>query len=545
LLTVLTVDPDRYPMPGETHADRNRPRPVVLCVLDGWGFREDTDHNAIAAADAPNWRRFVADAPNALIQASALEVGLPAGQMGNSEVGHMSLGAGRIVTQDLGRIDAGLGDGSLAKKPELAAFISRLQGTGGTCHLMGLISPGGVHSHQDQIAGLAGIIGAAGVAVAIHAFLDGRDTPPKSAHRFLEKFEADIDGRPGPGIVTVTGRHFAMDRDKRWERVARAYDVIVSGVGQTAADGAAALDAGYTAGRTDEFIAPTRIGTYGGMADGDGILWGNFRADRAREILSALVDPGFQGFERSAVVKFAAALGLTEYSTALNKHFETLYPLEILNGILGQVLAEESLTQLRIAETEKYAHVTFFFNGGVEEPFAGEQRILVASPKVTTYDLKPEMSAPEVTDKLVAAVEGGIFDFILVNYANADMVGHTGNFDAAVKAVETVDQCLGRLADAVTAAGGTLLITADHGNGEQMHDPEENQPHTAHTTNLVPLILINPPQWVSGVGDGRLADLAPTVLALLGIDQPQDMTGRSLLATGRGESEAQEAQASA
>ncbi|MEE8083998.1 MAG: 2,3-bisphosphoglycerate-independent phosphoglycerate mutase, partial [Alphaproteobacteria bacterium] len=291
--------------------------------------------------------------------------------------------------------------------------------------------------------------------------------------------------------------------------------------------------------------APTRIGDYGGMAHGDGILMGNFRADRARQILGALVDPGFDGFERPKVVEFAAALGLTEYSKVLNKHLETLYPLEVLNGILGQVLAEASLSQLRIAETEKYAHVTFFFNGGVEEPFAGEQRVLVPSPKVATYDLKPEMSATEVTDKLVSAIEGGTFDFILVNYANGDMVGHTGNFDATVKAVETVDRCLGRLADAVTAAGGTLLITADHGNAEEMHDPEENQPHTAHTTNPVPLILINPPRWVANVGDGKLSDLAPTVLALLGIDQPQDMTGRSLLAAGRGEGEAQEAQASA
>ncbi|MCZ6496371.1 MAG: 2,3-bisphosphoglycerate-independent phosphoglycerate mutase [Alphaproteobacteria bacterium] len=532
-------------MPGETHADPNRPRPVVLCVLDGWGWREDTDHNAIAAADAPNWRRFVAEAPNALIQASAADVGLPTGQMGNSEVGHMSLGAGRIVIQNLGRIDTDLRDGSLAAKPELAAFVSRLQRTGGTCHLIGLISPGGVHSHQDQIAGLARIIGAAGVPVAIHAFLDGRDTPPKSARRFLEKFQADIEGLPGPGIVTVTGRYFAMDRDKRWKRVARAYDVIISGVGQTAARATAALDAGYKAGQTDEFIAPTRIGNYGGMAHGDGILMGNFRADRVRQILGALVDPGFDGFERPKVVKFAAALGLTEYSKVLNPHVETLYPLEVLNGILGQVLAEASLTQLRIAETEKYAHVTFFFNGGVEEPFAGEQRVLVPSPKVATYDLKPEMSAPEVTDKLVSAIEGGTFDFILVNYANVDMVGHTGNFDATVKAVETVDRCLGRLADAVTAAGGTLLITADHGNAEQMNDAEANQPHTAHTTNPVPLILINPPQWVANVGDGKLSDLAPTVLALLGIDQPQDMTGRSLLAAGRGEGEAQEAQASA
>jgi len=529
-------------MPGETRADPNRPRPVVLCVLDGWGICENTDNNAIASANAPNWRHFMAKSPNALIQASALEVGLPVGQMGNSEVGHMNLGAGRVVMQDMPRIDEGLSDGSLAAKPELAVFISRLLESGGTCHLMGLISPGGVHSHQDQIACLARLIGSAGVPVAVHAFLDGRDTPPKSARKYLEKFESDIEGIPGPSIVTVTGRYFAMDRDNRWERVTRAYDMIVNGDGETAANTATALAAGYNAGQTDEFIAPTRIGLYGGMADGDGILMGNYRADRVREILSALIYPQFDGFRRSTVVKFAAALGLTEYSMALNEHLETLYPLVPLDNILGQVLAEASLTQLHIAETEKYAHVTFFFNGGVEEPFAGEQRILVASPKVATYDEKPEMSAPEVTDKLMAAIHVGTFDFILVNYANGDMVGHTGNFDAAVKAVETVDQCLGRLAEAVTAVGGTLLITADHGNAEQMHDPKENQPHTAHTSNLVPLILINPPKWVTGVSDGKLADLAPTILTLLNLNQPKDMTGRSLLTTGGGKRENHEVQ---
>jgi 2,3-bisphosphoglycerate-independent phosphoglycerate mutase len=532
-------------MPGKAHTDANRPRPVVLCVLDGWGFREATDDNAIAAALTPNWQRFMAGSPNALIEASAQHVGLPADQMGNSEVGHMNMGAGRVVMQDLPRIDAGLADGSLAEKPELSQFISRLRQTGGTCHLIGLISPGGVHSHQDHIAGLARIIGGAGVPIAIHALLDGRDTPPQSAGKFLEIFEADIKGLSGPGIVTIIGRYFAMDRDQRWERVARAYDVITGGRGEAATNAQEALMAGYEAGQTDEFITPTAIAGYGGMNDGDGILMGNFRADRVREILGALLDPEFDSFERPKVIKVAAGLGLTQYSKALNHHLKTLYRLEALDNILGQVLADASRTQLRIAETEKYAHVTFFFNGGIEEPFAGEQRILVASPKVATYDLKPEMSAPEVTDKLVAAIEAGTFDFILVNYANGDMVGHTGVFDAAVKAVECIDQCLGRLAAAVTEAGGTLLITADHGNAEQMYDGQENQPHTAHTTNSVPLVVINPPQWVTKLGDGKLADLAPTVLALMDIDQPQDMTGQSLLATGRGKGEIQEARASA
>ena len=532
-------------MPSEDRSRRPVPRPVVLCVLDGWGHREDAADNAIAAAKAPNWRRFMAEAPHALVQASALEVGLPQGQMGNSEVGHMNLGAGRVVMQDMPRIDAGLADGSLARKPELAEFIARLKETGGTCHLMGLISPGGVHSHQDQIAALARIVGEAGVPVAVHAFLDGRDTPPKSALDYLKTFEAGIDGVPGPGIVTVTGRYYAMDRDNRWDRVNKAYDVMVSGAGETAADAAAAVAAAYAAGQTDEFVMPTKIGAYAGMADGDGVLMGNFRADRAREILTALLDPAFDGFPRDRVIGFSAALGLTEYSTALNAFLGALYPQEPLKNILGQVLADASMRQLRIAETEKYAHVTFFFNGGIEEPFPGEERILVPSPKVATYDLKPEMSAPEVTDRLVTAIESDTFDFILVNYANGDMVGHTGDFDAAVKAVETVDHCLGRLAGAVTRAGGALLITADHGNAEQMRDEVGDQPHTAHTTNLVPLILINAPDWVSGISDGRLADLAPTVLALLGMAPPGDMTGRSLLASARGEGESQRAEASA
>jgi len=532
-------------MPGDFHAAAPRPRPVVLCVLDGWGSSKETADNAISLAEAPNWRRFMADEPNTLIQASALDVGLPAGQMGNSEVGHMNLGAGRVVMQDMPRIDAGLADGSLAAKPELARFVDRLKETGGTCHLMGLISPGGVHSHQNQIAALAHAVGASGVPVAVHAFLDGRDTPPKSALDYLEAFEAAIAEVPGPGIVTITGRYYAMDRDKRWERVARAHDVIVSAKGGTAADAAAAVTAGYGAGLSDEFIEPTRIGAYGGMEDGDGVFMGNFRADRAREILGALLDPAFDGFERERTVEIAAALGVTEYSTELNAFMATLYPLESLKNILGAVLADAGCTQLRITETEKYAHVTFFFNGGVETPFPGEDRILVPSPKVATYDLKPEMSAPEVTDRLIEAVASGKYDFILVNYANGDMVGHTGDLAAAIKAVEAVDACLGRLAEAVDAAGGTLLITADHGNAEQMYDAERNQPHTAHTTNLVPLVLINAPAAVAGIKPGRLADLAPTVLDLMGITQPPEMTGRSLLACARGEGETRRAQASA
>ncbi|MGE0650749.1 MAG: 2,3-bisphosphoglycerate-independent phosphoglycerate mutase [Alphaproteobacteria bacterium] len=511
-----------------------RPRPVVLCVLDGWGERSECEDNAICRAEAPVWRHFMADLPTAHIQASALDVGLPRGQMGNSEVGHMNMGAGRVVMQDMPRIDAAIGDGSFARNPALGDAITRLKKTGGTLHLCGLISPGGVHSHQDQIAALARAAGAAGVPVAVHAFLDGRDTPPKSALGYLEKFESDIKDVPGPGIVTVTGRYWAMDRDKRWERVERAFRMMVDATGERAENARAAVEAAYGRGETDEFVAPTAIDAFAGIKDGDGLAMGNFRADRAREILLALLDPAFDGFARPRRPEFAAALAMTEYSARLNELMPVMFPAENLDHLLGQVIANAGLRQLRIAETEKYAHVTFFFNGGVETPSEGEDRILIPSPRVDTYDLKPEMSAFEVTDKLVDAIAGGTYDFILVNFANGDMVGHTGNLDAAVAAVQAVDACLGRLETAVVAAGGTMLITADHGNAEMMRDYEHSQPHTAHTVNPVPLVLVNAPPWVEGVSGGRLADLAPTVLALMGLPQPDEMTGNSLLRPAHG-----------
>ena len=521
-----------------TSPAQNRPRPVVLCVLDGWGERAECEDNAICCAEAPVWRHFVDDLPMAVVQASALDVGLPPGQMGNSEVGHMNLGAGRVVMQDMPRIDAAIADGSLAANAVLNGAIARMKTSGGTLHICGLISPGGVHSHQDQIAALARIIGAAGVPVAIHAYLDGRDTPPKSALGYLEKFEADIKGVPGPGIVTVTGRYFAMDRDKRWDRVERAFRVMTAAEGERAASARAAVEAAYTRNETDEFVAPTVIGGFAGFKDGDGLLMGNFRADRAREILLSLLDPGFDGFARARVPSFAVAVALTEYSTRLSELMRVLFPAESLNHLLGQVVSEAGLRQLRIAETEKYAHVTFFFNGGIEDPCKGEDRILVPSPRVATYDLQPEMSAPEVTDKLVEAIESGKYDFILVNYANGDMVGHTGILDAAVKAVETVDACLGRLEKTLAKVGGVMLVTADHGNAELMRDYQFNQPHTAHTTNVVPLIVVNAPKWVAGVNGGRLADLAPTVLALMGLEQPKEMTGTSLLRIAAGQERA-------
>jgi len=512
-------------------------RPVVLCVLDGWGHREICKNNAICMARTPILDRLYETCPNALIDASEQEVGLPPSQMGNSEVGHMNLGAGRIVTQDLPRIDAAVASGELAEKPALARFIACLKESGGTAHILGLFSPGGVHSHQDHIAALTRLVTAAGVPVAVHGFLDGRDTTPRSALDYLRAFQAKAalgtPGASGARFATITGRYYAMDRDQRWERNALAYRVLVEGAGETAPDAAAAIEQSYAADTSDEFVKPTVLGGYAGMKDGDGLLMANFRSDRARQILAALLDPGFDGFARGRVVRFAAALGMVSYSAALDPLLDTLFEPFELRHTLGEVVAESGLKQLRIAETEKYAHVTFFLNGGREGVFPGEERVLVPSPRVATYDLKPEMSAFEVTDKLVAAVQGGRFDLIVVNYANGDMVGHTGDLNAAIAAVEAVDACLGRLAPAVTAAGGALLITADHGNAEQMTDPGTGQAHTAHTMNPVPAILVNAPSWAVALNDGRLADVAPTLFALLDLPKPAEMTGRSLIVAAR------------
>ncbi len=505
------------------------PRPLVLCVLDGWGDREERDQNAIALAQTPNWDRLFATCPHARLEASAGEVGLPPGQMGNSEVGHMNLGGGRVVMQDLPRIDAAIADGSLGDSPALAAFIDRLRESGGVCHLMGLLSPGGVHSHQDHIAALARIVASAGVPVAAHAFLDGRDTPPSSALRYMRAFSAALGDIAGASIATVSGRYYAMDRDTRWDRVEKAYRALTDALGERAPNAETAIEQSYGAGVTDEFVAPTVVDGYGGMKDGDGVMMANFRADRAREILGALVDPAFDGFARRRTLAFAAKLGVVAYSERLTAHMDSVFAPPILENFLGQVVAEAGARQLRIAETEKYAHVTFFFNGGREESYAGEERILVPSPGVATYDLQPEMSAYEVTDKLVEAIASARFDLVVVNYANGDMVGHTGDLAAAIKAAEAVDACLGRLAAAVSEAGGVLLITADHGNAETMRDPETGQPHTAHTLNRVPLVMVNAPPRVKALRDGRLADVAPTVLRLMALAQPSEMSGRSLI----------------
>ena len=505
------------------------PRPVVLCILDGWGHREAVEHNAIAQAHTPVWDGFMARCPHSLLSASGGDVGLAAGQMGNSEVGHMNLGAGRVVEQVMPRIDAAIADGSLAADPTLAEYAAKLGASGGVCHLLGILSDGGVHSHLRQTAALARIVAGHGVAVAVHIFTDGRDVPPSSARGFLADFDAATAGVPNIHIATVTGRYYAMDRDKRWDRIVRAYDNLVSASGAPARDVHQAIDAAYGRGETDEFITPRVIGNYAGMAAGDGLLVSNFRADRMRQILTALVDPDFDDFPRPVRIDWAAACGMVEYSSHLNGFLTCLFPSVELDGILGEVVAEAGLAQLRIAETEKYAHVTFFLNGGRERLFPGEERILVPSPKVATYDLQPEMSALEVTDRLVEAISQGDFGLVVVNYANGDMLGHTGNLQAAIRAVETLDGCLKRLSAATLAAGGALVITADHGNAEKMHDHDTAQPHTAHTMNPVPLIVMGRGTEGKALRDGRLADVAPTVLELMGLPRPAAMTGESLL----------------
>ena len=456
-------------------------RPVVLCVLDGWGHRAETEHNAIALAETPVWDRLCAARPYGLLATAGAAVGLPEGQMGNSEVGHMTIGAGRVILQDLPRIDAAVADGSLAQNPALLSLIRRLQESGGRCHLMGLVSPGGVHSHQDHVAALARMVSGAGVPVAIHAFLDGRDVPPRSAIDNFPGFEDSLGDLPNVEIATVAGRYYAMDRDRRWERTARAYDAVVSGEGRPAASAIDAVSASYGEDVGDEFVEPAVIAGYEGMADGDGLIMANFRADRARQIMTALLDPTFDGFARTRRVRFAAAGGMCSYSETLDRLADTLFPPLQVTDHLGEIVSRAGLRQLRVAETEKYAHVTFFLNGGEETEMPGEERELVPSPKVATYDLQPEMSAPAVTDRAVDAVAGGRFDLIVVNYANTDMVGHSGNLAATMAAVAAVDRCLGRLAGAVEQAGGALLITADHGNAERMRGADgTTPPHGPH-----------------------------------------------------------------
>ncbi len=502
-----------------------RRRPVMLVILDGWGWRDETADNAVRQAKTPTFDRLW-QGPHGFLRTSGKDVGLPDGQMGNSEVGHLNIGAGRVVMQDLPRIDHAIASGEVARAPALVDLIKKLKGSGGTCHLVGLVSPGGVHSHQNQAAALAKILADAGVPTLVHAFSDGRDTPPQSAADDLKRLLAAL--HKSAALATVCGRYYAMDRDKRWDRVEKAYNAMVEAQAPRFPNAPAVIADAYANKKFDEFIVPAVVGDYGGMKDGDGVLCFNFRADRVREILGAMLDPDFSGFPRKRVVDFVAAVGMTQYSVELDTLMHTIFPPQPLAHILGEVVADAGRTQLRMAETEKYAHVTYFLNGGREKPYRGEERIMVPSPKVATYDLQPEMSAPELTDKAVAAIDSAQYDMIVLNYANPDMVGHTGVLPAAIKAVETVDAGLGRIADAIQKAGGALLVTADHGNCEMMRDPQTGGPHTSHTTNPVPVMLVGARNRALNA-EGRLADIAPTLLELMELPKPKEMTGASLL----------------
>lgn len=504
-----------------------RPKPVVLMILDGFGHNDSPEHNAIFAAHTPNLDSLLANYPHGLINASELHVGLPEGQMGNSEVGHMNIGSGRVLMQELPKIDAAIQSGELSNK-----LLAAVPESSNTVHLMGLLSDGGVHSHIVHLIESSRILANAGKRVWVHFFLDGRDTPPQSALGYIEQFEAAIAGIGNIHVATVSGRYYAMDRDKRWDRVSKAYETLVAGAGVCFDNAKEAVEASYSHNVNDEFVLPCVIGNYSGMIDGDAIVCSNFRADRVREILMAILMPEFGEFARSTTVQISKAIGMVEYSSVLAPLMTTLFPPEPLSDILGEVVSKAGLKQLRIAETEKYAHVTFFFNGGREKEFDGEERILVPSPKVATYDEKPEMSAYEVTDNLVEAINANKFDLVVVNYANTDMVGHSGDIAAATKAVEAVDMCIGRVVEATLAKGGALLITADHGNAEMMFDPATRQPHTAHTCNLVPAIVVGADFEGKKITipEGKLGDIAPTILQMMKLPQPAAMTGQSLIA---------------
>ena len=503
-------------------------RTTLLVILDGFGHRTATEDNAIRAAQTPNLDRLWRDASHTLVSGSGLDVGLPEGQMGNSEVGHMSLGAGRIVYQSITRIDKAIASGDFATNTAYLTAIDAAIDAGKAIHVMGLLSSGGVHSHEAHLYAALQLAAERGAKeLYLHAFLDGRDTPPRSAEPSLARAEATFTALGVGRIASVHGRYWAMDRDNRWDRIEKSHTLLTQGTAEQHADSAAeALSAAYARGEDDEFVAPTGIGDPALIGDGDAVLFMNFRADRARQLSQALVDPAFTGFARRAVPDIRL-VATTEYAASLP--CPVAFPPDTLEDSLGEVLANRGQTQLRIAETEKYAHVTFFFSGGREATFAGETRTLIPSPDVATYDEQPEMSAREVTDALVNAIESGRYDFIVVNYANGDMVGHTGQFDAAVTAVETLDECIGRIEQALLAQGGEGLITADHGNCEQMRDYENNQPHTQHTTEPVPLIYLGDKQRELDANGGILADVAPTILALMDIDAPAAMSGRSLL----------------
>lgn len=504
-------------------------KPTALIILDGFGLSDKAEGNAIAAAKTPTIDRLSVNAPQAHLSASGGSVGLMDGQMGDSNVGHLNIGAGRIVYQDVVRISKSIKDGDFFENPTFLASIEHAKKSAGALHLMGLVSPGGVHSHTEHLYALVRMAKDQGLdRVFIHAFLDGRDVPPSSAHIYLAELELELSKIGVGEVASISGRYYAMDRDKRWERVEQAYQAL-KGQGRSATDSASAIQEAYALGETDEFVIPTvlfRDGKpIGPISDGDSVLFFNFRADRAREISWALVNDEFDGFDRGTKLDISYAT-MTQYDANLDVPYA--FEPQDLKNTLGEYLGGLGKKQLRIAETEKYAHVTFFFNGGVEEPNPGEERVLVPSPKVATYDLQPQMSASEVTEQVVAEINKGVFDLIVLNYANCDMVGHTGVFDAAVEAVETVDTGLGKVLEAIKNQGGMAIITADHGNAEQMVDPESAEVHTAHTTNLVPIWLFNAPENYS-LKTGILADLAPSLLDLMNIPKPVEMTGESLI----------------
>lgn len=501
-------------------------RPVILIILDGFGWREDSTDNAARLAHMPNLEKLLETAPHSLLEASGEAVGLPDGQIGNSEVGHLTLGCGRKVMQILPRITQALSSGDISKLPGLKKFFNSLKETKGTCHLMGLLSPGGVHSHSAHILALAKLAIKEGVPVDLHLFTDGRDTAPTSAELFLSEFSKQLPSEAH--IATISGRYYAMDRDNRWERVQKAYEVMAHAKGEHFPSAQACIEHAYANDITDEFVIPAVIGDYKGMKSGDGILSANFRSDRVLEILDALIMPEFNEFPRGEKIELIQTCAMTRYSDHLADYLNVLFPKDELPDLLGELIEKAGLKQLRIAETEKFPHVTYFFNGGVERQYEGEDRILVPSPKVATYDLQPAMSAEEVASKTAHAVLSKKYDLIILNFANPDMVGHTGSLKAAQEACEAVDKGLGEILTALQEVGGVGLITADHGNCEVMKNPETGEPHTAHTTNQVPFILANADHGQS-LSNGTLADVAPTILHLLGLSQPKSMTGRNLV----------------
>lgn len=509
------------------------PGPIVLIILDGWGFRENPQFNAIDSAHTPVFNNLWEQAPHALLSASGPDVGLPTGQMGNSEVGHLTLGAGRVIDQDLCRISKSITDGSFFKNPILLESLKRLATENKALHILGLLSPGGVHSHEDHVLAMLKLASLCKVPrVMVHAFLDGRDTPPKSAYASLQKLEASCKENSNVttqcSIGSISGRFYAMDRDKRWERIELVYRLLTESIAPyTATTALEALNLAYGRGETDEFVKPTLIQNTPSLHNKDAIAFMNFRSDRARQLSYALWDPSFSGFKRAIIPEIKSFITLTEYDPTLKA--KVVFPTQTPKNMLGEYLSRHDISQLRIAETEKYAHVTFFLNGGYESPFAGEDRILVPSPKVLTYDLKPDMSASEITKQLEIVILQKKYQVIICNYANADMVGHTGNFNATRLAIEALDHALGRVIQALKQVNGELLITADHGNAELMFDEATHQPHTAHTTELVPFIYLGRKAHITRA-TGTLADVAPTMLYLLNLPKPSEMTGSSLVA---------------